>query len=52
MQGKLLRTLADGETQAGNYQVSFDAGTYPPGAYYARLQNGSLQQVRTMMLVV
>jgi uncharacterized protein (DUF1501 family) len=50
-QGHLVRTLVDGVTDKGNHKVTFENQGYTPGPYYARLQNGSLQQVRTMMLV-
>jgi uncharacterized protein (DUF1501 family) len=49
-QGHLVRTLIDGIADKGSHNVTFDNNGYPPGPYYARLQNGSLQQVRTMIL--
>jgi len=33
----------------GTYNVTFDSGGLTTGAYYARLQNGSTQQVRPML---
>ncbi len=51
IQGQLMKTLIDKETAAGSHKVTFENEGYPPGIYYARLQNGALQQVRTMALV-
>ncbi len=49
-EGKLIRTLADGEYPAGKYKVRFENENYSTGVYYARLQNGSVQQVRNMVI--
>ena len=49
--GRSIKTLTDKEYTAGAYTVSFDAYGLPPGVYYARLQNGVLQQVRPMLKV-
>jgi len=51
VEGKLIKTLVDREQTQGTHIVSFENETYPAGVYYARLQNGSLQQVRPMLLV-
>ncbi len=51
VQGKLVQTLVDKEQSEGQHQVSFENNTYPPGVYYARLQNGPLQQVMPMLPV-
>ncbi len=51
VEGKLVKTLVDKEQTEGKHQVSFENETYPAGVYYARLQNGPLQQVRSMVLV-
>ena len=50
-EGKIIKTLADGEYAPGTYKVWFENENYLSGVYYARLQNGSLQQVRNMMIV-
>jgi hypothetical protein len=50
IQGRLMRTVVDQVTQAGEYAVTIDNPGYSPGLYYARLQNQDLQQVRTMMV--
>jgi hypothetical protein len=35
----------------GNYKITFENEGFRPGIYYARLQNKTIQQVRTMLLV-
>ena len=50
--GRMVRTLVDTDMNQGTYSVTFDnVNNHPPGNYYARLQNGSIQQVRTMMMM-
>jgi hypothetical protein len=49
--GRVIKTLADADFSAGTHTVIFDSGALPPGVYYARLQNLSTQQVRTMLKV-
>lgn len=51
VEGELIKTLVDQEQTQGAHQVSFANQSYPAGVYYARLQNGPLQQVRSMVLV-
>lgn len=50
IQGRLMGTVIDKVTQAGEFSVLFDTPGLPSGLYYARLQNQELQQVRTMMV--
>jgi uncharacterized protein (DUF1501 family) len=50
VEGTLMRTIMDAERDQGSYEVVFSSNGYAPGTYYARLQNGSLQQVHTMVL--
>lgn len=47
--GRVIRTLTDREYAPGSYTVSFETEGLPLGVYYARLQNGALQQVRAML---
>jgi uncharacterized protein (DUF1501 family) len=48
--GQVLSTPVDREySQPGTYSISFNSGSLQAGVYYARLQNGVVQQVRTMM---
>jgi uncharacterized protein (DUF1501 family) len=51
MLGRVLRTPIDRDYVPGTYTTSFDAGGLPNGVYYARLQNGPIQQVRAMLKV-
>lgn len=47
--GRVIRTLADREYMPGSYTLSFETEGLPLGVYYARLQNGAIQQVRAML---
>lgn len=47
--GKRVAILADKVYDAGTYSVTFNSASLASGVYYARLQNGSLQQVRPML---
>ena len=49
--GREIRTLVDGSFAAGDHEVVFEAENLPAGLYYYRLQSGSYQQVKSMMLV-
>jgi uncharacterized protein (DUF1501 family) len=49
-EGRMIKTLADGEYAAGTYKIWFENENYGSGVYYARLQNGSVQQVRNMVI--
>lgn len=51
VEGQLIALPVDGNYAAGKYKVYFNGGYLPPGVYYARLQNGAIQQVRTMLKV-
>jgi hypothetical protein len=48
--GREIRTLVDGVYPAGDHEVLFDASELPSGLYYYRLQSGTFQQVKSMML--
>lgn len=50
-EGSLIKTPVDGEYPAGEYKVWFENENFPSGTYYARLQNGSVQQVHNMLIV-
>jgi uncharacterized protein (DUF1501 family) len=50
--GRVVRTLIDQEYAVpGQYTVPFNADRLAAGVYYARLQNGAVQQVRAMLKV-
>jgi len=50
-EGRLIKTLVDAEISPGNHKITFENEGYLPGVYYARLQNNTIQQIRTMLLV-
>ena len=50
-EGKLIKTLADGEYPVGTYNVWYENEGHPAATYYLRLQNGALQQVKNMVVV-
>lgn len=49
-EGHLIKTPVDGEFTAGEHKIWFENENYASGIYYARFQNGSVQQVRNMMI--
>jgi hypothetical protein len=49
--GRVLANLIDKDYAAGTYTVPFDSGALAAGVYYARLQNLSTQQVKTILKV-
>ena len=49
--GRLIKTPVDADLPAGSYSYTYDSGPLPAGVYYARLQNGSMQQVKAMIKV-
>ncbi|WP_456424642.1 DUF1501 domain-containing protein [Rhodocaloribacter sp.] len=51
VQGRLVRTLADGLRPAGTYTLSFDAEGLPSGTYFYRLETMDGVRTRTMVLV-
>lgn len=52
MLGRVVRTPVDADLRSsGEFTTTFDSTGFPPGVYYARLQNGPTQQVRAMLKV-
>jgi hypothetical protein len=49
--GQHVETLVDGDYEAGQYSVSWDAGDLPSGAYFARLETGEETANIKMMLL-
>jgi hypothetical protein len=49
--GRLVKILFDKEISAGTYRTDFNGEHLPAGIYYVRLQNQSLQQVKSVMKV-
>jgi hypothetical protein len=50
-EGSLIKTPVDGDYPEGEYKIWMENENYPAGIYYARLQNGTLQQVKPMLKV-
>ncbi len=50
-QGQLVQTVFNKVMTAGTYKADLDLGDMNTGVYYARLQNGTNQQVRNLMKV-
>jgi uncharacterized protein (DUF1501 family) len=52
MLGRVIKTPVDRDHAiAGTFTTTFDSGGLPSGVYYARFQNGPIQQVRAMLKV-
>jgi uncharacterized protein (DUF1501 family) len=49
--GRCIKTLVDADMVAGTHKISFENEEYAAGVYYARFQNGPVQQMRTMMIM-
>lgn len=49
--GKEIATLVNGEQDAGNYTVEFDASTLKSGVYFYRLEAGSFTETKKMILM-
>jgi hypothetical protein len=44
-------TLVNGQKEAGNYSVRFDAAGLPSGAYFYRIEAGAFVSVKRMVLI-
>jgi hypothetical protein len=49
--GQRVATLVDGWRQAGGHTAQFDASVLPSGVYFYRLQAGTLEESRKILLV-
>ena len=49
--GQEIETLVNEEKPAGNYRVEFNAAELPSGVYFYRINAGSFNQVRKMLLI-
>lgn len=49
--GREVARLIEGELQSGLYKVKFDASKLTSGVYYYRLESGSFNQTKKMMLI-
>lgn len=49
--GRLVSTPVNKVQAAGEYSITFDSGKLAAGIFYARIQNGVYQNVRSMLKV-
>ena len=49
--GSQVAELVNGEIEAGNYEITFNASNLPTGTYFYRLQAGSFVQTKKMILL-
>ncbi|KAB2908576.1 MAG: Ig-like domain-containing protein [Ignavibacteriales bacterium] len=49
--GQKVKTLVDGFKEAGNYQITFEAGDLPSGLYLYELRSGVHYEVKKMLLM-
>ncbi len=49
--GQAVATLVDGTQSAGTYEVSFNASALSSGVYFYRIESGSFEAVKKMMLL-
>jgi hypothetical protein len=51
MLGREVATLADGDKEAGTYQVTFDASSLTSGVYFYRMSAGNFSETKKMILL-
>ena len=49
--GQAVATLVDGNQNVGTYEVSFNASALSSGVYFYRIESGSFEAVKKMMLL-
>jgi hypothetical protein len=49
--GRVVTNLVDKNTSPGSFTVTFNSGELPTGVYYMRLQNETIQQVKSILKV-
>jgi len=51
MLGELVETIAEGNYEAGNYKVNFNASNLPSGVYVYRIESSDFVDTKKMMLL-
>jgi hypothetical protein len=51
MLGELVETIAEGNYEAGNYKINFNASNLTSGVYIYRIESSDFVQVRKMILI-
>jgi len=49
--GRVVATLVDQQMQPGSYEVEWDAGNYPSGVYFYKLESGSFSESKKLVLI-
>ncbi|MBU1983101.1 T9SS type A sorting domain-containing protein [bacterium] len=49
--GRWIQTLVDEKRSAGNHRVTFDARELPSGVYFVRMESGTFQATRKIVLM-
>jgi predicted acyl esterase len=49
--GRAVTTLVDDRFEAGSYETEWDASAYASGIYFYRMTNGSINEVKKMILI-
>jgi hypothetical protein len=49
--GSEVALLVNENLNPGSYQYSFDAGNYPSGIYYYKINSGSYNEIKKMILI-
>jgi hypothetical protein len=49
--GKEIQTLLNKELEAGRHEITVDAGNFPSGVYFYKIQSGSFMQTKKMIVM-
>jgi hypothetical protein len=51
MLGELVETIAEGNYEAGNYKINFNASSLTSGVYIYRIESSDFIQTKKMLLL-
>jgi len=51
LMGKVVKVLFEGKQQPGDHRVTWDAGEFPSGAYFYKIQVGDYTETKKMILL-